>query len=74
MIPSSVERSVCVLDFQPTLEQAKQIGAMAYDTVIRFSTNCSTFIHDPTVPFYGAFRNMIGGAVKIFDVVEVGFK
>jgi len=69
-----VEKSVCVLNFQPTLAQAQQLGATAYDTVVRFSTNCSTFINDSTVPFAGAYRNMIDGAIKIFDVLEVGFK
>ena len=74
LIASSVEKSVCVLGFQPTLGQAKQLGAVAYETVIRFSTNCSTFITDPTVPFQGAYRNLIDGAIKVFEVLEVGFK
>ena len=74
LIPSQVEKSVCVLNFQPTLDQARQLGAYSCDTVIRFRTNCSTFIPDTTVGFEGAFRNMIDGAVKIFDIVEVGFK
>ena len=63
-----------ILNFQPTLDQARQLGAYSCDTVIRFRTNCSTFIPDKTVGFEGAFRNMIDGAVKIFDIVEVGFK
>ncbi|MBQ7936124.1 MAG: hypothetical protein IJ333_07230, partial [Clostridia bacterium] len=74
LIPSSVERSVCVLNFQPTLAQAQQLGAQSVDTVIRFSTNCTTFINDSTVPFTGAYRNMIDGAIRIFDVIEVGFR
>ena len=74
LIPSSTEHSVCVLNFQPTLEQAKQIGAYAYDTVVRFQTNCTTFIRDETVAFEGALRNLRDGAIKVFDVVEVGFK
>lgn len=74
LIPSASEQSVCVLNFQPTLEQAKQLGAKAYDTVIQFRTNCTTFIPDDTVPFEGAFRNLRNGVVKIFEVVEVGFK
>lgn len=74
LIPSQVEKSVCVLNFQPTLDQARQLGAYSCDTVIRFRTNCSTFIPDTTVGFEGAFKNMIDGAVKIFDIVEVGFK
>lgn len=74
LIPSGIERSVCVLDFQPTLNQAKQLGANAYETVIRFSTNCSTFVPDQTVPFRGAFRNLVDGAIVIFDIMEVGFK
>ena len=74
LIPSSIERSVCVLDFQPTLAQAQQLGATAYDTVIRFSTNCSTFVNDLTVQFSGVYRNMIDGTINVFDVLEVGFK
>lgn len=58
-----------ILNFQPTLDQARQLGAYSCDTVIRFRTNCSTFIPDTTVGFEG-----IDGAVKIFDIVEVGFK
>ena len=74
LIPSSVEGSVCVLNFQPTLEQAKQLGSVAYDTVIQFKTTVTTFVADTTVPFSGAYRNMIDGAVRIFDIIEVGFK
>lgn len=74
LIPSSVERSVCVLNFQPTLAQAQQIGANAYETVIRFTTNCSTFVPDTTVPYAGAFRNLIDGAINVINVFEVGFK
>ncbi len=74
LVPSSTEHSVCVLNFQPTLEQAKQIGAHSYDTVIRFQTNCTTFTRDETVAFEGALRNLRDGAIKVFDVVEVGFK
>ncbi len=74
LIPSASEQSVCVLNFQPTIEQAKQLGAKSFDTVIQFRTNCTTFVPDTTVPFNGAFRNMLDGIVKIFEVVEVGFK
>ena len=74
LIPSSVEQSVCVLNFQPTIDQAKEIGAYAYETVIRFQTHCSTFIPDMTVSIEGALRNIIDGIVKIYDVMEVGFK
>lgn len=49
LIPSQVEKSVCVLNFQPTLDQARQLGTYSCDTVIRFRTNCSTFIPDTTV-------------------------
>lgn len=74
LIPSASEQSVCVLNFQPTLEQAKLLGAKAYDTVIQFRTNCTTFIPDTTVPFEGAYRNMRDAVVKIFEVIEVGFR
>lgn len=74
LIPSSVEGSVCVLNFQPTLAQAQQIGAKSYETVIKFTTTCSTFIPDTTVPFAGAFRNMVDGAITVINVFEVGFK
>ena len=65
---------MCVLNFQPTLNQAKQLGSYAYDTVIRFKTNCSTFIPDRTVPFSGAFRNLVDGPIEIINILEVGFK
>ena len=74
LIPTSSEGSVCVLDFQPTLAQAKLLGAKAYETVVCFTTNCTTFVQDTTVPFKGAYRNMIEGAVRVFNVIEVGFK
>lgn len=74
LIPSSVEGSVCVLNFQPTLTQARQLGAQSVETVIRFSTNCTTFVPDLTVPFSGAYRNMINGTIQIFDIIEVGFR
>ena len=75
LIPSSMEGSVCVLDFQPTLEQARQLGAYAYDTVVRFTTNCTTLvIPDHSVPFSGAWRNLIDGVVRVFNVIEVGFR
>ena len=74
LIPSPTEGSVCVLNFQPTLEQAKQLGSVAYDTVIQFKTTVTTFIADTTVPFSGAYRNMVNGAIKIFEIIEVGFK
>ena len=74
LIPSSVEGSVCVLNFQPTIAQAQQIGAKSYETVIRFTTNCSTFIPDTTVPYVGAFRNIRDGAITVINVFEVGFK
>lgn len=66
-------QSVCVLNYQPTLSQAKSIGAYSYETVVKFTTNCSTFIKDETVG-NGAFRNMVNGNVSVLDVVEVGFK
>ena len=74
LIPSSVERNVCVLNFQPTIKQAQQLGAKSCETVIRFTTNCSTFVPDKTVPFAGAFRNMIDGPITVINVFEVGFK
>ena len=74
LTPSSIEKSVCVVDFQPTLAQARNFGAFAYDTVVKFTTNCTTFVADETIPYKGVFRNMIDGSVKIFDVTEVGFK
>lgn len=74
LIPASIEKSVCVLNFQPTLAQARQIGAYSYETVIRFTTNCTTFIPDKTVPYVGAFRNMIDGTITVINVFEVGFK
>ena len=74
LIPSSVEKSVCVLNFHPTLSQAKQLGATAYETVVKFTTNCSTFTKDTSIPITGAYRNLIDGAIQIFNVQEVGFK
>jgi len=62
------------LNFQPTLKQAAQIGADSFQTVIRFSTNCTTFAEDGTIPFMGGFGNIIDGAINIFNAVEVGFK
>lgn len=62
------------MNFQPTLKQAAELGATAYETVIRFSTNCSTFVRDMTQPFAGDFRNGIDGAIQVFDVIKVGFK
>ena len=72
--PSSVEGSVCILNFQPTLAQAKQLGAMAYETVIRFSVNPTMFTRDVTIPFAGALRCMRDGPIVIKNIVEVGFK
>lgn len=46
----------------------------AHEIVIKFLTNCTTFAADNTVPFKGAFRNIIDGAIKVIDVFEVGFK
>lgn len=53
--------------------RAKSIGANSYETVIKFTTNCTTFIRDNTVGD-GAFRNMVDGDVKVSNVTEVGFK
>ena len=73
LVPSTIEKSVCVLNYQPTLNKAKSIGAQSYETVIRFTSNCSTFIKDETVGT-GAFRNMIDGSVNVSNVTEVGFR
>ena len=48
LTPSSIEKSVCVVDFQPTLAQARNFSAFAYDTVVKF-TNCTTFVADETI-------------------------
>ena len=63
-----------VLNFQPTLEQAQQTGARAIETVIQFRTTYSCFIKDTTCAINGALVANTSGAIKIFDVVEVGFK
>ena len=70
--PSSVEGSVCILNFQLTFAQAKQLGAMAYETVIRLNVNPMMFTRDSNVPFAGALRCMRDGSVMIKNVVEVG--
>jgi len=31
-------------------------------------------VKDTTVPFAGAYRNIIDGTIKDYDVIEVGFK
>ena len=74
LYPSAIEQSVCVLDHQPTLKEATQLGAYSVETVIAFSTNCKTFVPDTTVSSKGAYRNYRNGMIEVYNVREVNFK
>ena len=64
---------VYALNFQPTLSQARQLGAHSVETVIRFTTN-APFEPDHLCSVSGALRSIIDSPINVFDVVEVGFR
>ena len=75
LIPSDVEGSVCVLDSQPTVSEASMLGARSMETVIKFQTNCTTFVRDTTVLLnIRAYRNSIPGPINVYNISKVGFK
>jgi len=75
LIPSSSEKTVCVLKNQPTIKQASALGAKSAQTVISFNTNSTTWLPDKTVSIVNdALRNMINGPINVTNVQEVGFK
>ena len=63
-----------VLSFQPTLEQALNTGARSIETVVRFSTNYTSFVKDTTCAIHGALIANTPGSIRVFDIIEVGFK
>jgi RHS repeat-associated protein len=63
-----------VLNFQPTLEQVLNTAARSIETVVRFSTNYTGFVRDATCAVQGALVANTPGVIKVFEVVEVGFK
>ncbi len=64
-----------VLNFQPTLKQAKNLGCRSLETVVRFSTNFGSFVKDDSCSVSGALVSYIPGVIEIMeDIVEVGFK
>ena len=66
---------VYVMQYQPTLQQAKNLGCRSIETVIRFSTNFGSFVNDDTCAITGALVSNIPGTISIMqDVTEVGFK
>ena len=63
------------MQYQPTLQQAKNLGCRSIETVIRFSTNFGSFVNDDTCAITGALVSNIPGTISIMqDVTEVGFK
>ena len=67
---------VYALDFQPTLQEAKLIGARCTETVIRFSANSSRFVLDNTVSLIGGayYTETNGLDVLVRSVERVGFR
>ena len=64
-----------VMQYQPTFAQAKNLGCRSLETVVRFSTNFSSFIPDTSCSVPGALVSNIPGIIEIMDdIVEVGFK
>ena len=63
-----------VLPYQPTYAQAQNLGCRSLETVVRFSTNFSSFVPDLSCSVPGALVSNIPGIIQIMDVVEVGFK
>ena len=64
-----------VMQYQPTFEQAKNLGCRSLETVVKFSTNFNSFIPDTTCSVPGALVSNIPGIIEIMeDIVEVGFK
>ena len=64
-----------VMQYQPTFEQAKNLGCRSLETVVRFSTNFSSFVPDTSCSVPGALISNIPGVIDIMeDIVEVGFK
>ena len=63
------------MSYQPTFAEAKNLGCRSLETVVRFSTNFSSFVPDKSCSVPGALVSNIPGSIQIMeDVVEVGFK
>ena len=63
-----------VMSYQPTFAQAQNLGCRSLETIVRFTTNFSSFIPDLSCSVPGALVSNIPGIIQIIDVVEVGFK
>ena len=63
-----------VMSYQPTFAQAQNLRCRSLETIVRFTTNFSSFIPDLSCSVPGALVSNIPGIIQIIDVVEVGFK
>ena len=65
---------VYVLSKQPSLSEAKLLGARSYETVVSFRSNCTSFIKDPTCIVKGAYYSSNPGPIYVYDIREVPFR